>query len=94
MIHVLNKSEKIILQLYHLKNIACFLSQNELQHVPRMSRIHTCPLWFALAVISVHPIYTGSSIKASMVWTIINVLLTVLTTETYKGRCCLFPQHV
>lgn len=58
-----------------------------------MCRIHTCPFWFALAVVSVHPIYTGSSIKATMVWTVINVLLTVLTAETCKDGCCLFTQH-
>lgn len=44
----------------------------------------TCPLWLALAVIGVHSIHTGSSIKATMVWTVINVLFAVLTTEAWQ----------
>lgn len=44
----------------------------------------TGPFRFALAVIGVHPIYASSSIKATMVWTVVDVLLTVLAAETWQ----------
>lgn len=44
----------------------------------------TCPLWLALAIVGVHSIHTGPSVKAAMVWTVINVLLAVLTTKAWQ----------
>lgn len=58
-----------------------------------MCRIRTGPFRFALAVIGVHPIYASSSIKATMVWTVVDVLLTVLAAETCEDGCYFFTQH-
>lgn len=44
----------------------------------------TCPLWFALAIVGVHSIHTGPSIKAAMIWTIIDVFFAVLPTKTWQ----------
>lgn len=42
-----------------------------------------CPLRRTLAVVGVDPIYTGASIHAHVIWTVINVNLTVVS---FKAR--------
>lgn len=44
----------------------------------------TCELWSALAVIGIHPIYTGSSVLALMAGTVVNVNVAVFSRKTWN----------
>lgn len=55
----------------------------------------TCPFRWALAVVGVHSIHACGSILTAVIWTVINVHLTVCTIKTWQavayigGFCCL-----
>lgn len=57
--------------------------QAALVHIFRA--VLACPLWRALAVIGVHPIYTGASVGTLMPGAVVNVVLTVGPIETWKA---------
>lgn len=54
----------------------------------------TCEFWFALAVIGVNPVHTGSSIVTLVSWTVVNVSVTVLTRETWRGQDIMLNTHI
>lgn len=48
----------------------------------KLSLIVTCVMRWALAVVGIHTIYAHTAILAVVAWTVIYVMLTVLTCET------------
>lgn len=60
--------------------------RHELALINIFSAILACPLRKALAVVGVNSIHTGASILAVVPRTVINVVLTVLTSKTWKTR--------
>lgn len=46
----------------------------------------TCPFRWALAVVCVHTIHTGASVLALVFRTVVNVLVTVLTSKTWRVK--------
>lgn len=62
--------------------LASIRLQSTLVHV--LCTVLTSPLWRALTVISVDAIHTGSSIGTLMIWTVVDVVLTVSSIETWK----------
>lgn len=45
----------------------------------------TCVMRWALAIVGVHTIHTHTTILAAVAWTVINVMFTVLTCESWQA---------
>lgn len=63
--------------------LACVGHQLTLVHI--FCAILTCVMRWALAVIGIHTIHTHTTILAAVAWTIIDVMLTVLTGEAWQA---------
>lgn len=48
-----------------------------------LSTILPCPLWWALAIVSVYSINTYSSVHALVAWTVIHIILTVVPLKPW-----------
>lgn len=55
--------------------------QLTLVHV--LGAVLTCVMRRALAVVGVHSIHTHSTVLAAVAWTVVNIVLTVLTCEAW-----------
>lgn len=58
---------------------------HQLTLVHIFSAVLTCVMRGALAIVGVHSIHTHTTILAAVAWTVINVVLTVLTCEAWQA---------
>lgn len=58
---------------------------HQLTFVHIFSAVLACVMWWALAVVGVHPVHTHTTILAVVTWTVINVVLTMLTCEAWQA---------
>lgn len=63
--------------------LTCVGHQLTLVHI--FSAVLACVMWWALAVVGVHPVHTHTTILAVVTWTVIDVVLTMLTCETWQA---------
>lgn len=47
------------------------------------STVLSCPFWWALAIVCIHPINTYSSIHTLVTWTVVHVILTVVSLKPW-----------
>lgn len=63
--------------------LTCVGHQLTLIHI--FSAVLACVMWWALAVVGVHPVHTHTTILAVVTWTVIDVVLTMMTCETWQA---------
>lgn len=63
--------------------LTCVGHQLTLVHI--FSAVLACVMRWALAVVGVHPVHTHTTILAVVAWTVINVVLTMLTCEAWQA---------
>lgn len=61
--------------------MACIGLHLTLIHI--LSTVLSCPFWWALAIVGINSIYTYSSIHTLVTWTVIHIVLTVVSLESW-----------